>query len=218
MRQHVPEGLALRILQTTFVSPVPAGEVMVRARHLRSGRSATHVEARILQSGETAALFVGVFGARRPSRVRVVPERRKFAAEPPMDIAYVPGLSPTFVQHFHIRWHKGGLPFTGSAIPEAVVEIGMPDERTTTAEHVVAIADVIAPLALSYLDAPTPASSITWTLEMLTDSLSHLSPRGFFVDATLVAAGDGYTSQSVTLWGPDGEPLALSRQGMVVFG
>jgi hypothetical protein len=38
------------------------------------------------------------------------------------------------------------------------------------------------------------------------------------VDAELVAARDGYTSQSVMLWAPDGTPVAISRQSMLVFG
>jgi hypothetical protein len=36
--------------------------------------------------------------------------------------------------------------------------------------------------------------------------------------AELLAARDGYTSQSVAVFGPDGRALALGRQCMVVFG
>ena len=38
------------------------------------------------------------------------------------------------------------------------------------------------------------------------------------LDAELTAAADGYISQSTMVWGPGGEPVALSRQSMVVFG
>jgi hypothetical protein len=218
MRPLVREGLALRALQTTFVAPVPGGELAVAARLLRAGKSTAHVEARILQGGDTAAVIVGLFGASRASRVRVVPERPKIDAAGSFSIPHVPRVTPSFAQHFEVKWLRGGLPFTATALPEAVFEIGMPGESKTTTEHVLAIADVPPPVALAYLDAPAPGSSVTWSLEMLTESTEHLAPRGFRLDATLVAAGDGYTSQSVMVWGPGGEPVALSRQSMVVFG
>ena len=59
---------------------------------------------------------------------------------------------------------------------------------------------------------------MSWTLEMLTESVAELPVRGYRLDAELVAAGGGYTSQSVMIWGPHGEAVALSRQSMVIFG
>jgi hypothetical protein len=44
---------------------------------------------------------------------------------------------------------------------------------------------------------------------------SHLIWR---LDAELVAGRDGYTSQSVMVWGPEGRPIALSQKSMFVFG
>jgi acyl-CoA thioesterase len=218
MRPVVPEGLALRVLQMTFVAPVPAGDVTIAARHLRKGKSTAHVEARILQGGDTAAVALGVFGASRPSRVDVEPVRSDAGAAAPLDFQFVPRVTPSFIQNFDVRWLSGGLPFTASKTREAAVEVSMPGERTITAEHVVAIADVPPPVALSYLDSPAPGSSLTWTFEMLTDSTAMLPPRGFRLDVSLVAAGSGYTSQSVMVWGPSGKAVALSRQSMVIFG
>src|SRR3954467_9524801 len=43
----------LRSLQVTFLAPVPGGPVHARARILRSGKSATHVEARIIDGDNT---------------------------------------------------------------------------------------------------------------------------------------------------------------------
>jgi acyl-CoA thioesterase len=74
MRALVP-GTAVRSLQATFVAPL-AGRVVVRARLLRAGKSATQVEARIVDGEATAALVFGVFGvfgAPRDSGVRVAP-------------------------------------------------------------------------------------------------------------------------------------------------
>ena len=218
MRPVVPEGLALRVLQMTFVAPVPAGDVTIASRLLRKGKSTAHAEARILQGSDTAAVALAVFGTSRPSRVQVEPARPGAALATPFDLPFVPRVSPSFIQNFGVRWISGALPFTASKTPDAAMEISMPGEDVATAEHVLAIADVPPPIALSYLDSPAPGSSLTWTLEMLTDSPEALSPHGFRLDMSRVAAGSGYTSQSVMVRGPAGEPVALSRQSMVVFG
>jgi len=218
MRGHAPDEFALRVLQTTFVAPVPPGRVRVESRLLRAGKSAAHVEARLLLGAETAALAVGVFGAKRASRIAVAPERPSVDAPGAFDFRYVPDVSPMFTQHFAIRWLKGGLPFTATNTAEAFAELRMPGEGTATVEHVIALADVMPPVAFSYLDARARGSSATWTLEMLTDAVPALGAGAFRADATLVAARDGYTSQSVLMWGPGGEPVALSRQSMFVFG
>jgi len=66
--------------------------------------------------------------------------------------------------------------------------------------------------------APTPGSSLTWMLELLRDRYDDLGMDDWRVDAELIAARDGYTNQSVMLWGSSREAVALSRQSMVVFG
>jgi acyl-coenzyme A thioesterase PaaI-like protein len=218
MRSVLAAELPLRVLQVTFMAPVPAGPVRVRPRVLRAGKSATHVEAPIIDGGNTAALVVGIFGSSRPSKVRVVPEQPEVTSETPFDMPFLPGLSPNFVQHFSQRWLSGGLPFTASTSREMVVNVGLRDGGTTAVEHVLAIADAIPPVALSLLDTRAFGSSMTWTLEMLTDSVSDMPLEGYRLDAEIVAGLDGYTSQSVLVWGPGGRPVALSRQSMVVFG
>ena len=43
MRERVPVDMPLRSLQVTFIAPVPAGPVSIRAQRLRAGRSAIQV-------------------------------------------------------------------------------------------------------------------------------------------------------------------------------
>jgi hypothetical protein len=220
MRRLIAPDLPLRVLQTTFVAPVPAGEVAIRARVLRTGKSVTHVEASVLDGASPAALFVGVFGRGRPSQVEVVPRLpvvSSEAAPPRPEGARPPGVA--FAAHFPMRWLRGDLPMTRSRRTDAVIEVGMVDSaKVTTEEHVVAIADAIPPLALSFLEARAFGSSVTWTLEMLEGGLRDLPLAGWQLHVDLTAAKDGYTSQSVVVCGPGGGAVALSRQSMVVFG
>lgn len=217
MRAQVPQA-PLRTLQGTFLAPVPAGAMRARAQILRSGKNATHVEARLVDGEATLALFVGVFGLARSSVVSVTPVQPAVRADTTVELRYVPGLAPNFIQHFSARWLRGLPPFTGDRGTEQVLEVTMLDEGQASEAHVLAIADFIAPIALSHLKAPAPGSTLTWMIEFLADRMDALALSGWRVDAQLSAARDGYTSQSVTIWGPGGVPVALSRQSMVVFG
>jgi acyl-coenzyme A thioesterase PaaI-like protein len=207
----------LRSLQATFVAPVPGGLVQAGARVLRSGKNATHVEARIVDGEQTLALVVGVFGVARESSVSVVPEQPAVAPGGAVEMAYGPGVMPSFTQHFKARWLRGGLPYSGATEKDNVIELGMRDAGPVSEYHVVAMADFIPPIALSFLTERAPAASLTWMLEMLVDDVSALPLEGWRMDAHVSAARDGYTHQSMELWGPGGIPVALGRQTMVVF-
>jgi acyl-coenzyme A thioesterase PaaI-like protein len=217
MRTYAP-ATPLRTLQATFVAPVSEGPIAARARVMRQGKSATHVEARLEAGRDVFAVAIGVFGAPRVSKAARLPVMPHVEAEGALELTYVPGLFPAFTQHFRARWLRGALPFSSQPGHHHVVDVGMQDDGAVTEGHVVAIADFIPPVALSHLDAPAPGSTLTWMLQFLRDDWSTLSLQGWRVDAELAAARDGYTSQSVMVWAPDGSPAALSHQSMLVFG
>jgi acyl-CoA thioesterase len=217
MRTLVPE-MPLRTLQALFAAPVPGGTMHTQARVLRAGKNTMHVEARIVSGGETLMLVMGVFGNARESVVSVKPRQAAVDHSKAIPFRFVPGVTPAFTQHFVSRWLRGNVPFTSTPSREIVVEIGLRDTGPATEAHVLAIADLIPPIALSHLGKPAPGSSMTWMLEFITDRFTQLPLDGWRVDADLVFAGDGYTSQSAMVWGPGGVPVALSRQSMVVFG
>ena len=218
MRAEVPASMPLRTLQVTFIAPVPAGAVSVQARLLRTGKNSVHAQAQLVEGNQVLCTAMGVFGSRRDSRVSVVPIQPEVEVQKIIAFQHIPGVTPTFTQHFAARWLRGGIPFSNSSSTEAVIEIGMHDSGGASEAHILALADFIPPVALAMLKTPAPGSSLTWMMEFLTESFEQLPLIGWRVDAQLVAARDGYTSQSVMLWGPDGVPVALSRQSMVVFG
>ena len=218
MRELVPLELPLRTLQVTFLSPVPAGSVTIRAACLRQGRSAMHVEASLCDGEQVLCRLLGVFGRARASVLDFPPEQPPVIADAAKELRYVDGLMPAFIQHFRARWLRGDLPFSGGSQRQSVLRLSLHDEGQPDETQVLAFADFIPPIALSMFAAPTPGSSLTWMIEMLRDRYDDLGMDDWRVDAELLAARDGYTSQNVMLWGPRGEPVALSRQSMVVFG
>lgn len=217
MRKVLPRHLPLRVLQTTFIAPVLPGEVHVTARVVREGKSAVHVEAHFVDGDQTLAALIGIFGAGRESQVHLLPRQPAVDAQSPVESRYHPGM-PQFTRYFRQRWLKGSPPFTGVTLPYAVIEVGVDDSAVTAEEHVVAIADAIPPVALSHLTRPAPGSSMAWTLEMLRDQFDDLPLQGWRLDVEMLAARNGYINQAVMVWGPGGEPVALSRQCMVIFG
>ena len=217
MRTLAPEA-PLRSLQVTFLAPVPGGLVRARARILRSGKSATHVEARIVDGDNTLAFMIGVFGLARPSAVTLRPQQPDVTPEDPHELPWVPGVTPNFTRHFKARWIAGGRPWSGIERPDSVIELAMRDQGNATESHVLAMADFIPPIALSYLKTPVAAASLTWMLELLAEDVGALPLDGWRIDAMMTAAHSGYINQSLVLWGPGGVPVALGRQTMVVFG
>jgi len=218
MRDCVPAGVPLRALQVTFVAPVPAGTAMqCVAQQLRQGKSATQVEARLQLAGDTLCLAVGVFGSARTSMISEQPLPRALAAMPGVDLPYIEGVTPAFTRHFSMRWMEGGVPFSGARRAESVIALGHRDPAPMDELHVVALADAPPPAAISLLSRPAAGSSLTWTLELLTDRLTGQPSCDWRFDLAMTAAADGYTQQSGLLWAPDGRPVALSRQTTVVF-
>lgn len=218
MRALVPEGMPLRTLQTTFIDPIPVGDVCVRAQVLRTGKSAIHVLAHLLEGERILCIVIGVFGAGRASKVAVTPTRPVVENSKPISFPFIQGVTPNFTQHFSMRWLRGTPPFTNNPETRAVIEAGIRDSGPATDAHVLAIADVIPPLALSMLKTPANGSSLTWMIEFFAERFDTLPLLGWRIDVELIAGRDGYTSQSAMIWSPGGEAVAISRQSMVVFG
>jgi acyl-CoA thioesterase len=219
MRTLVPADYPLRAVQTTFIGPVE-GAVRLRVQVLRTGKSVIHAEARILTGDQTAALIVGVFGRGRPSQAEVAARAPNHVPQgEPFDFSFVEGVSPAFLRHFAMRWHAGALLFTGARdARHALLEVGMVDAVPASECHVLAFADAPPPLALAMLSKPAPGSSVTWTMEFLVDRFDAYPLSGWRVHAELRAGRDGYTNQEVMVCAPDGTPVALSYQTMMVFG
>ena len=223
MRETTGVTAPLRVLQTSFIAPVGGGEVTVRASTLRAGKSVTHVEARLMQGADTLCLVVGIFGVARESAI-VVPMAGANAAASPegfKDLPFARGIAPNFTQHFQWRWAAGGWPYSGSVEPFTRIWLR---HRTATgtgaaeAEYaMVALADAVPSPALSMMKIFKASSSLTWTLELL--RAAPAPDEGFWrIDSDIHQAQDGYVAQTATVIAPDGLPLALSRQAVVVFG
>lgn len=229
MRKLTGVAAPLRVLQTTFIAPVGGGPVTVTARTLRAGKSVTHVEARLLQGEETLCLVIGIFGAARESAIQVAMAAREAAPGPEglQDLPFAKGIAPNFTQHFQWRWAQGGWPYSGSIEPFTRIWL---KHRTATGSTpfdaeiaLVALADAVPSPALSMMKTPKASSSLTWSLELLRPVpplAEDPRPGGqafWRIDSDIHQAQDGYVAQSAIVVAPDNQPVALSRQAVVVF-
>lgn len=218
MRERLGQPVPLRTLQTTFVAPLLAGTARVTATVLRAGKSATHVEARLYSGEELACIVIAVFGAARASQIRLVlpPIAAVRPPEQARELPFVPGLTPNFLQHVRQRWAHGGYPFSGATEARTQVYVELREEAVIGEAQLIALADAIPSPALSLLRKPAPASSLTWSLELLVDEIAAPAAP-WLMDAEVGAGADGYLSQSALLWDADRRAVAISRQCVVVF-
>jgi len=223
MRELTGVTAPLRVLQTTFIAPIGAGPVTVTARTLRVGKSVTHVESRLLHGEETLGLVIGIFGAARESAIQVPIAVREAPRGPEglKDLPFFKGVAPNFTQHFVWRWAAGGFPFSGSSEPFTRIWLKHREPTGSSpfeAEYaLVGLADAVPSPAISMMKAVKAGSSLTWTLELLRPAPPQGDEAFWRIDSDIHQAKDGYVAQTAVVVGPDNQPVALSRQAVVVF-
>jgi acyl-CoA thioesterase len=221
MVRRLSDDRPLRSLAISFIAPAaPDGDVTVEAEILRQGKAVTQVESRLYQNDQVVLVALGSFGVSRDSVVAVEPEPAPDVKEPEggYPMPQMEGVTPDFLRHYDMRFALGGFPFTGSSertmggwmrfreAPEAI-----------TASHLVALVDTWPPALLPHLPKPAPASSLSWTMELV-HPLPAIAPDDWLLyQATIDQARDGYGYTRAGVWTASGELVALSRQTVTVF-
>ena len=220
-----PPEVALRALQTNFIAPVEGGPVDVTVQLLREGRNVRQVQSTLTQRGEVCALSVGVFGSPRESRLPSFAPQRPAPARAPEDSPaspFVAGMRPHFTAHFDMRWSGGAPPFTNAAgVRDASIHLrlldgdaaALPPELMT-----VMMADVSPTPVLSQFDRPTPASSVSWALELRPLPADEAMDGWWRADNLALAMDGGYVNQQSQLWSPSGALAALAYQVVTIYG
>jgi acyl-CoA thioesterase len=216
-----PAGVHLRALQTSFIGPVGKGLVQVTVQLLREGKHVRQVQAMVRQGTDVAATLLGVFGAERDTVLPTfLPEQPATPHGPDtaLQLPFVPGISPNFIQHMDVRWAEGGLPFSGAESWHSRIHLRLRDDSVDRVLLAVLLADAAPSPVISRYRQPTPASSVSWELE-LRPSPHTPDPAGHWrIDTEVMASGGGYVNQVSRLWSPSGELAALGYQVVAAFG
>lgn len=226
MRHHVAADRPLRSLLVSFVGPVAPGTIDIQVNVLREGRSASQLEAKILQNGEVMTSVQAAFGGDRESVAVLASPPQPDVKPPEQGVAfpYIPGITPEFTTHLDYRITEGMLPFMGSETAKHGGWFKFKDLHGLTAGTVdnelliVALADAFPPAALQMLKKPAAASSLTWALDFTTHAATSDPEGWWYLQASAEAGGNGYTQQSSHLWNPAGELVAFDYQTVAIFG
>jgi acyl-CoA thioesterase len=212
-----PDLPPLRSAQLTFIAPV-TGELIIRPRILRSGKSMTFVAADGTTETETALQMTLVCGRTRRSShfYRALPMPR---VEPPNGLPdfFSKSFAPRFAGHFEARIAGGAPPISDAAKPEYLAWLrhrdrSAPDDITS----LIALGDAMPPAALAMFAKFAPISTITWFMDILSDRICGAGWHLMQVEAETI--GDGYSSQRMALWDATGAPVLIARQNIAIFG
>lgn len=211
----------LRSLTVSFVAPVVAGPSEIDVTVLRAGSRATQMQALLRQEGQVGAAMLASFGAGRDSTISVPPSAPMPELPDPESVEpvpYLPGLTPDFFAHVELRLVDGGLPFSGSPHSHTTGWMRFREAPPTWGEeHFVSVVDAWPPTVIQMLTEASPASTLTWTLELVGDVGGPPDTQWAYEARTDQAAG-GYAHTHAHVWRPDGTLVAISRQTVAVFG
>lgn len=222
MQEVVTPGRPMRAMQVSFVGPVePDLPVTMEAELLREGKAVSQAMVRMVQDGSTRLVALGSYGGGRESAVAVPPQP---APEAPMPeecrpTPYIPGLMPDFTQYIEMRWCFGGLPFAGTSHREMGGWMQFREPPATLGDAgVIALIDAWPAAILQHLTERVPASSLSWSVELVHPRPEVRPDEWLLYRATTDQAGEGYGHIHAEIWNRRGELVAISRQTVVVFG
>lgn len=202
----------LRSAMIAFVGPL-AGTVTVTAQRLRRGRNAAFIEATIMSEAGLGFRATFVFMADVPSRIAHDASAAVHHRPPPPGIDLYTGPKEFFTGNFNFFDLKNDLGPTEWLRWGRLIERDGLDPETA----LMAVADALPPAALKLNGGkPAPVSSLTWIINIL-------SPRPttrdgwWLLHSTTDRAIGGYSSQHMTVWDADGQPVIDAMQGVAVF-
>ena len=221
MRDTLGIDIPLKALQTNFVGPVSAGQVVCSTRLLRQGKSVSQVQCEIYSDGTLAGLVVGVFGAPRETALPVLTPQHK-ALPKRVDecqaLPLIPKITPNFLQHIEMRWALGSIPYMGDPSWESGIYLRAIDKNLSPEVLVVMLSDGPPTPCLSHFKGPVMASSVSWSLELPPLPADIDSDGWFQIDMETKAGADGYVNQTAKLWTPSGQLVSLGYQVVAVYG
>lgn len=224
LKGRLPEDKTspLRSVTVSFVAPVAAGPAEIEATILRAGSRATQGQALLRQEGQVAGAMLASFGGGRESSVQVAPHHPMPDLPAPESIdplPYLPGMTPDFFQHVELRLADGGFPYSAADTSHMVGWMRFREAPPTWGEeHFVSIVDAWPPAVIQMLSGPAPASTLTWTLELVDDVSGDAPDTHWAYEVRTDHAADGYAHTHAHVWRPDGTLVAISRQTVAVFG
>lgn len=208
----------LRSAQFCFVGPASGG-LSISSQVLRKGKSTVLVASDLTGDSGLAVRATFCFGAGRESshdhQSFVMPN---VPAPEECPSYYTWPNRVNFMNHFEGQLALGARPGTPDAKPEMTVWLRHYDEGDESSlVRLLSLADALPPPALVMSQTVPIISTMTWNIEML-DAKPFSESGWWLVQARADTSQEGYSAQQTVIWRPDGKPVLVARQNVVIFG
>lgn len=216
--RHFGDLPPLRSAQFSFIGPA-TGSLNIRPTILREGKSATFIGVDMAGDAGLSTRATFCFGAARKSLVDYRKLTSPEVLDPDVCCSDYFSQFPTvnFVKHFDGRLAAGNQPFSEAEDPKFTLWARhLDDANPISIAALVALTDAPPPAALLMFKQFGPLSTMTWSMEFLTDKLE--TTNGWWLLKTQAeSVMHGYSSQGTTVFNAARQPVLVSRQNIAVF-
>jgi acyl-CoA thioesterase len=215
---HAAQGIEpdlppLRSAQIAFIGPL-SGEVSVTATKLRRGRNAAFIQADIFSDAGLGYRATFVFMSDQPSRIELDGRLQSDRRAPAPDATVYTGPDEFFTGNFNFLDLKEEATGEAEWLRWARLRAC---EGLDPMVHVLAVADALPPAAFKLLGKqPAPISSLTWIVNLLNPAPAT-TDGWWLLSAQSDYARNGCSSQAMTIWNADGQPIAQGMQSVAIF-
>lgn len=208
-----PDLPPLRSAQIAFIGPL-AGEVTVTATRLRRGRNAAFLQADVVSEAGLGLRATFVFMAELASAIAFDEAPRAELRPPEPSAELYTGPDDFFTGNFNFFDPKLAL---APAEWRRWARLRVRDGLDPMVE-LMAIGDALPPAAFKLAaERSVPLSSLNWQINFLTDA-PETQDGWWLLSARAESARHGYSSQRMTIWNAQGDPIAEAMQGVAIFG
>ncbi len=211
---------AVREVSVDMLGPVPPGDVPVRVSPLRQGSGTSAWRVEFVGEGDVLASASVVLGQPRASDVaQHLDPRVTMPAVPSWrDVALVPlgpPMAPVFTQHLEFR-PLSGFPYQGVG-SDVACWVRFPHTDAGDAALALGMVDALWPAVLTTFAEVRPVATLTFAASLLVDPATLDPEEPLLHLGRLIAARDGYATETRELWTPDGRLAVLNTQVMAII-
>jgi len=217
-QRALPDLPPLRSAQFAFIGPA-SGPLSISVSVLRRGKSAVFVGVDLTGDAGLATRALLNYGVARDSKLTYADVPMPKVSMPADSEPFFPADRPTitFQQHFESRKGGGARPFSPDNDPEYLIWFRHRDERARSGMvPLIALADAPPPAAMAIFPQPGPISTMTWSLDILSDAPAT-DDGWWLVQSRAEAASQGYSPQTMMVWNAKGEAVIAARQNVAIF-
>jgi acyl-CoA thioesterase len=218
LRRAVGDAGPLRSVSAQLLAPV-TDAVRLEADVLRRGRSVVTASGVARQDGRPHVVATTVFGrpGRGPAAVGPLPPPSPHPEElerfrPPAEVL-------PFSTHTDIRPVGDARPFAGGDTAELIAWVRLTDDDQPVDEvRLVLLFDCLAPSIAAVLPAMTAVPTVELGVQLSPAVAAAISPWVLLRSRTELAGDDGWCSERLDAWAPDGTHLGMAHQLRLVLG